>query len=69
VPYTGSLIKYGPPQHTLGVLKAIRGQIGKDVGDTVEVEVWKDEEERTVEIPAEFERLLKKEGFCQFSIN
>jgi hypothetical protein len=62
VPYTGSLIKYGFPQHTLGVLKAIRGQIGKDVGDTVEVEVWKDEEERTVEIPTEFERFLKKEG-------
>jgi hypothetical protein len=62
VPYTGSLVKYGSPRHMLGVLKAIRGQIGKDVGDTVEVEVWKDEEERTVEIPAEFKRLLKKEG-------
>jgi hypothetical protein len=62
VPYTGSLIKYGSPQHMLGVLKAIRGQIGKDVGDTVEVEVWKDEEDRAVKIAGEFERLLKKEG-------
>src|SRR5215831_14089688 len=62
VPYTGSLIKYGAPQHMLGVLKAIRGQIGKDVGDTVEVEVWKDEEDRAVKIPVEFERFLKKEG-------
>jgi hypothetical protein len=62
VPFTGFLIKYGAPQHMLGVLKAIRGQIVKDVGETVEVVVWKDEEERTVEIPTEFERLLKKEG-------
>jgi len=62
VPFTGALIKYGLPQHMLGVLKAVRAQIGKDVGDTVEVTVWKDEEERTVEIPAEFEKLLKKQG-------
>jgi uncharacterized protein YdeI (YjbR/CyaY-like superfamily) len=46
----------------LGVLKAIRERIGKGPGDTIEVVVWKDEEERTVEIPAEFKRLLKKEG-------
>jgi hypothetical protein len=62
VPYKGSLVKYGLPQHMIGVLKAIRGQIGKDIGDTVEVEVWKDQEDRTVQVPAEFEKLLKKEG-------
>ena len=42
VAYTGSLIKYGNPQHMLGVLKAIREQIGKAPGDTIEVVVWKD---------------------------
>ena len=46
----------------LDVLRAIRGQIGKDVGDTIEVQVWKDKEDRAVEIPADFEKLLKKEG-------
>ena len=29
VPYRGSLIKYGNPLHMLGMLKAIREQIGK----------------------------------------
>ena len=46
----------------LGVLKGIREQIGKGPGDTIEVVVWKDEEERTVEVPAEFKQLMKKES-------
>ena len=62
VPYAGSLIKYGNPLHMLGMLKAIREQIGKGPGDDVEVVVWKDEAPRTVEVPAQFEKLLKREG-------
>src|ERR1035438_9870630 len=62
VPYTGSMIKYGMPQHMLPVLKGIREQIGKGPGDTIEVVVWKDEEERVVAIPAPFKALLKQEG-------
>jgi hypothetical protein len=62
VPYTGSLMKYGHALHMLGVLKGIREQIGKGPGDTIEVVVWKDEEIRTVEVPAQFEKLMKKEG-------
>jgi hypothetical protein len=62
VPYRGSLIKYGNSLHMLGVLKAIREQIGKAPGDTVEVVIWKDEALRTVEVPAQFENLLKREG-------
>ena len=62
VPYLGSLIKYGNPLHMLGVLKAIREQIGKGPGDTIEVVVWKDEKVRTVEVPTQFENLMKKEG-------
>jgi len=61
VPYAGSMIKYGAPQHMLGVLKSIREQIGKGPGDMVDVTIEKDEAERTVEVPAEFEKLLKKE--------
>ena len=62
VPYQGSLIKYGHPLHSLGLLKAIREQIGKGPGDTIEVVVWEDDQVRTVEVPAEFEKLLNKEG-------
>lgn len=61
VTYRGSLAKYDP-QHVLGVPKAIREEIGKQLGSTVEVEVWLDEQERTVEIPAELLKLMKKEG-------
>jgi bifunctional DNA-binding transcriptional regulator/antitoxin component of YhaV-PrlF toxin-antitoxin module len=62
VPYTGSLFKYGKPLHLLAMPKAIREQIGKSPGDTLEVVVWKDEQARTVEVPAQFESLMKKEG-------
>ena len=37
VPYSGSLVKYEHPQHMLGILKAIREQIGKGQGDAIEV--------------------------------
>ena len=62
VPYTGSLIKYGHPQHMLGLLKAIREQIGKQPGDTIHVELWKDEAPRTVEVPPAFRAAMKKNG-------
>jgi len=62
IPYTGSLIKYGKPLHVLGMPKAIREDIGKGPGDTIEVLVWKDEEVRTVQVPPQFEKLIKKEG-------
>ena len=61
VPYTGSLIKYRNPLHMIGVPKSIREQIGKGPGDTIEIVVWRDEEVRTVEVPAQFEKLIKKE--------
>ena len=62
VPHAGSLTKWGPESHMLGVLKGIREQIGKGPGDTVEVVVWRDGEVRTVEVPAAFAELLKREG-------
>jgi bifunctional DNA-binding transcriptional regulator/antitoxin component of YhaV-PrlF toxin-antitoxin module len=66
VPYSGSLFKYGNPQHLLGVPKAIRQQTGKAPGDTIEVVVWKDDEERVVDVPAHFKALLKKERLLPF---
>lgn len=62
VPYTGSLMNCGLASHSLGVLKGIREKIGKGPGDEIEVVVWKDEAERTVEVPAEFKRLMNQEG-------
>ena len=66
VPYTGSLMTCGGPHHMLAVVKAIRLQIGKGPGDTIDVEVWKDEEQRVLEVPAAFEKLMKEEGLFPF---
>lgn len=66
VPYTGSLIKYGFPQHTLHLPKAVREQLGKAPGDTIDVVVWKDEAERTLEVPEPLLKLMKKEGLLPF---
>jgi hypothetical protein len=65
VPYTGSLAKCGSPLHVLGMLKTVRVQTGKGPGDTVELVVWKDDEVRTVQLPLDFERLMKKTGLLQ----
>ena len=65
VPYTGSMLKYGAPQHMLGILKAIREQIGKGPGDTIDVTVTKDEEERKLEVPVDMAKLLKKEKLAE----
>jgi hypothetical protein len=62
VPYAGSLMNCGFPNHMVGVLKGMREKIGKGQGDTVDVVIWRDEAERTVEIPAEFSTMMKKEG-------
>jgi len=41
VPYRGKLLKYGFPQHILGVLKSLRTQIGKGPGDTVRIKLMR----------------------------
>ncbi|HLY41010.1 MAG TPA: YdeI/OmpD-associated family protein [Terracidiphilus sp.] len=69
VSYTGTMIKYGRPQHMLPVMKNIRAQIGKGPGDTVEVVVARDTSERAVEVPPEFAKLLKKEKLLPFFDN
>lgn len=66
VAYRGSLVKYGNPQHMMPVLKKVLEQIGKGPGDTIDVVIWKDEEERTVEVPPEFAKLMKKAGVHEF---
>lgn len=66
VPYTGSLIKYGHPQHMLPALKAIREKIGASPGETIEVELWKDDAPRTLEVPAEFKKAMAKAGVLPY---
>jgi len=61
VAYTGSMVKYGRPEHMIPILKAIREEIGKGPGDTIDVVIERDESVRTVEIPAEFAALMKRE--------
>lgn len=66
IPYTGSLMKYGNPKHMLGLPKAIREQIGKNAGDSVRVELWKDDAPRTIEVPGEFREAMRKAGVNAF---
>ncbi|WP_058187985.1 YdeI/OmpD-associated family protein [Terracidiphilus gabretensis] len=61
VPYSGSLMKYGSVQHLIPVIEAIRAQIDKNIGDTIDVTITRDETERTIETPEDFTKLLKKE--------
>jgi hypothetical protein len=61
LPYTGSLMTCGSPYHLLAVPKDIREQLGKQAGDRIAVELWKDDAPRTVEQPEEFLKLLRKE--------
>lgn len=58
-PYRGSIVRMAGC-YMLGVPKAIRSVIGKNPGDTVQVEVEKDEEERSIELPEDFQSLLKE---------
>ena len=66
IPYRGSLTRCGATDHMLGMLKSIREQVGKGPGDTVAVVVWKDEGERTVEVPPDLAKLLDRHGLRPF---
>src|SRR6266700_1961101 len=66
VPDRSALFRYGPPQHLLAMPKAIREQIRKKPGDNVEVVLWKDEEKRSLEVPAEFKKRMEQEKLLPF---
>lgn len=59
LPYRGSIVRMSDC-YMIGLTKEIRKRIGKSPGDTVFVEVEKDEEERLVELPEDFETLLEQ---------
>lgn len=48
--YRGSLVKMGTQCHIIGVPKEIRKQIGKNIGDSVQIRLYKDESERVIDL-------------------
>jgi hypothetical protein len=56
-PFRGRLAVYGG-QTVLGFTKAFRAEVGVEVGDTVEVELDRDEAPREVEVPPELQAAL-----------
>lgn len=62
VEYRGSIVRMGLPCYMIGITKALRTKIGKQPGDTVEVTVEKDEEERVVELPEDFKNMIEKDS-------
>ena len=60
IAYRGSIVRMNNC-YLIGIPQAIRKKMGKDFGAIIEVFIEKDEEERTVEVPDEFQALLDKE--------
>jgi len=67
VTYRGSLTKMNMPEHWLGITQVIRKQLGKELGDTIHVELEQDLEVREValtdEVVALFAKHPKAEAF------
>jgi hypothetical protein len=61
VAYQGSVVSMGG-QKVLGVLKAIRDEIGKGPGDTVAISVVADDEPRSVDVPDDLAEALREAG-------
>jgi hypothetical protein len=60
VAYRGSLVRMGGACHLLPVLKEIRANIGKNIGDEVVVEVVEDVEPRLVQVPDDLLKVLSE---------
>jgi hypothetical protein len=58
--YRGTMVKYGTPFHFILVLRAVREKIKKGVGDEVTIKLVEDTEERVIDVPEAFKKLLKK---------
>ncbi|MFV0480116.1 MAG: DUF1905 domain-containing protein [Anaerorhabdus sp.] len=58
--YRGSIVNMGLSCYMIGITKAIRTEIGKQPGDTIQVELEKDEDLREIKLPSDFEKMLKK---------
>lgn len=51
IEYRGSIVKMGLPCYMIGLTKEIRNKLGKEAGDSIVVEVKKDEEVREIVLP------------------
>ncbi len=60
-PYRGTLVRMGSPYHMLLILKEIRERTGKAIGDKVKIVVEADEQPRTVALPADLAKELKRD--------
>lgn len=69
VTYRGSLAKMGGECHRLGLTQAVRQLLGKTFGDTVQVSLVRDTQERTVEIPPDVQELLSQNPEAQQRYN
>lgn len=56
--YRGSIVRMGLPCYMIGITKEVRKAIGKTFGDIIQVSIEKDQEERTVEVPSDFQEAL-----------
>ena len=65
VPYRGSLVRMGGECHLLPVLKDIRRQTGKSIGDEIEVTVEEDTQPRSVTVPPDLGQALAVEPAAQ----
>lgn len=73
-PYRGSLVRMGTDCHIVPILKSIREKLGKEIGDSVDVEVFLDEEPRLVDVPQDVQMALEenpkaKEKFSSLSFS
>lgn len=60
IEYRGLLVKMGTICHIIGITKEIRNKLGKSVGDSVNVKLSVDTDERTVVIPEPLLNALNK---------
>jgi bifunctional DNA-binding transcriptional regulator/antitoxin component of YhaV-PrlF toxin-antitoxin module len=62
IPYQGSMVKMGSPDHLLLILKEIRERLGKSAGDKIKVTVDLDDKPRVVVLARDIEAAYKKAG-------
>ena len=62
--YRGSVVRMGG-KYMLGIPKEFRDRAKIAAGDNIVITVWRDEQERTVVIPDELARELKKHGLTE----
>jgi hypothetical protein len=59
LPYRGTMSRMGTRNQVLIILKEIRKELGKEIGDTILAEITLDTEPRVVPIPEDLESALK----------